>query len=144
MVTTGSTSEVPALIDTSALLALSRSRDQYHARAIRVAETHLAAGGRYVGTTLILAELHAHLVRLRGPATAREHVARLLADPIHFWHEVGPDLVSGAINRWLAKFHDQDFTLTDAVSFEVMRREGLHHAFAFDRHFEVAGFELLP
>ena len=31
----------------------------------------------------------------------------------------------------------------DAVSFEVMRRNRLTHAFAFDRHFEIAGFELL-
>lgn len=132
-----------AFIDTSALLALSRARDQYHVRAVRATETHLESGGHYVGTTLVLAELHAHLMRLRGLGPARESIARLLADPIHHWHEVGSDIVSAATGDWLAKFHDQDFTLTDAVSFEVMRREGLTSAFAFDRHFEVAGFELL-
>jgi hypothetical protein len=132
-----------AFIDTSALLALSRTGDQHHARAVRAAEAHLEAGGRYVGTTLVLAELHAHLMRLRGLGPARELIARLVADPVHEWHQVGPDMVSAAIDRWLVKFHDQDFTLTDAVSFEVMKREGVAHAFAFDHHFEVAGFELL-
>jgi predicted nucleic acid-binding protein len=29
------------------------------------------------------------------------------------------------------------------VSFELMRREGLKHAFALDAHFKVTGFELL-
>jgi predicted nucleic acid-binding protein len=43
----------------------------------------------------------------------------------------------------LERYHDQDFTLTDAVSFEVMRRERIRQAFAFDGHFVTAGFELL-
>lgn len=133
-----------ALVDTSALLALSRTRDQYHARAVGIAEKHHGAGGRYCGTTLILGELHAHLVHLRGPAAARDTLVRLLEDPIHQWIEVDASLVSDAITNWLAKFGDQTFTLTDAVSFEVMKREKLSRAFAFDQHFEIAGFELLP
>ena len=43
----------------------------------------------------------------------------------------------------IERFHDQDFSLTDAVSFELMVREGLSEAFAFDRHFTVAGFQLV-
>jgi predicted nucleic acid-binding protein len=31
----------------------------------------------------------------------------------------------------------------DAVSFEVMRRTKVKEAFAYDRHFTVAGFELV-
>jgi len=132
-----------ALIDTSALLALARARDQYHARAIQIAEKQLAAGGRYLGTTMILGELHAHLLHLRGPADARDKVARLLADPIHDWMPVDAGLLADAMTHWLEKFGDQAFSLVDAVSFEVMKREKVGRAFAFDRHFEVAGFELL-
>jgi len=134
---------VRALIDTSALLALSRSRDQYHARAIRITDEHLAAGGRYLGTTLILGELHAHLLHFRGPADARDKIGRLLDDPIHEWVEVDAGLLTDALTHWLEKFRDQELTLADAVSFEVMKREGITRAFAFDHHFEVAGFELL-
>ena len=43
----------------------------------------------------------------------------------------------------MARFSDQAFSLVDAVSFEVMRRNKVTHAFAFDRHFAIAGFELL-
>jgi hypothetical protein len=132
-----------ALIDTSALLALARTRDQYHGRAIEIAERYLASGGRYLGTTLILGELHAHLLHLRGPADARDEVRRLLQDPIHDWIEVDDELLPDALDHWLEKFGDQGFTLADAVSFEVMKREVVTRAFAFDRHFEVAGFELL-
>ena len=72
-----------ALVDTGALLALSRRKDQHHARAIAIAERHLGAGGQFVGTTLILAEFHSHLLYLRGPTEARVAVASLLEDPVH-------------------------------------------------------------
>jgi predicted nucleic acid-binding protein len=35
-------------------------------------------------------------------------------------------------------------SLVDLVSFEVMRREGIDTAFAFDRDFERAGFQVVP
>jgi predicted nucleic acid-binding protein len=70
-------------------------------------------------------------------------VLNLQDDPIHESVEVAADLARDAVLRWLNQFPDQRFSLIDAVSFEVMRRERLTSAFAFDRHFEVAGFELL-
>jgi predicted nucleic acid-binding protein len=134
---------VRALVDTSALLALSRRRDQCHARAVDIAERHLVAGGQFVGTTLILGELHSHLLYLRDVEEARATVLNLLDDPVHEWVEVSADLTRDAVLRWVNRFPDQRFSLIDAASFEVMRRERLTSAFAFDRHFEVAGFELL-
>ena len=132
-----------ALIDTSALLALSRGRDQYHETAVAIAEAHRSAGGRFVGTTSILTEFHSHLLYLRDGAVARTALTSLLADPMHEWLEVDADLVGDAAGNWLLPYEDQRFSLVDAVSFEVMRRTKVTSAFAFDHHFEVAGFELL-
>lgn len=132
-----------ALVDTGALIALRRRKDQHHTRAVDIAERHLGSGGQFVGTTLILAEFHSHLLYLRGPTEARVAVAALLEDPVHEWVAVSSDLEREAVTRWLARFTDQDFSLIDAVSFEVMRRRKVTHAFAFDRHFAIAGFELL-
>ena len=81
-----------ALFDTGALLALSRRKDQHHARAVDIAERHLGSGGQFVGTTLILAEFHSHLLYLRGPREARLAVAALLDDPVHEWLQVSSDL----------------------------------------------------
>src|SRR5437764_355632 len=134
---------VRVLADTSALLALSRRQDQYHADAVKIAERHVTRGGRYLGTTLILGELYSHLLYLRGPAGARAALTNLLDDPVHEWMDVTAALVREAKARWLMRFADQRLSLVDAVSFEIMRRERLTQAFAFDQHFEVAGFELV-
>ena len=132
-----------ALVDTGAVLAMFYARDRYHPRAVELERRHRFSGGRYVGTTLVLGEFHSQLLYLRGPSDARRAIDSLLNDPTHQWVAVSAELVAAATSNWLARFADQAFSLTDAVSFEVMRREKLTHAFAFDRHFEVAGFELL-
>ena len=131
------------LIDTSALLALSNAKDQYHERAVGIADTHRAGGGTFMGTTSILSEFHAHLLYLRGASVARTAVSRLLDDPLHEWLPVDADLVRAATENWLLRFDDQSFSLVDAVSFEVMRQVRISEAFAFDHHFEAAGFGLL-
>ena len=53
------------------------------------------------------------------------------------------ELYQEAIKAWIRAYADQLFTICDAVSFEVMRRERLTHALAFDRHFTIAGYESL-
>ena len=131
------------LVDTSALLALASRRDQYHGRAVGLARRFLSAGGRFVGTSLVLGELHGHLRYRRGPAEARAVAGALLDDPAYEWLDVPVALVRDALSAWLERFRDQRFSLTAAVSFEVMRRQRLKTAFAFDRDFETAGYSLL-
>jgi predicted nucleic acid-binding protein len=131
------------LIDTSALLALAHRRDQYHARAVATARRFLSRQGRWVGSTLVLGELHGHLLHRRGPTQAREVTAALLDDPAYEWMDATVELVRDGVASWIERFRDQAFSLTDAVSFALMRREGLRTAFAFDDDFRTAGFALL-
>ena len=125
------------------MLAVVHPRDQHHADAVAIGRRFLAKQGRWVGTTLVLSELHTHLLHARGPGIARKHVKELLEDPTYKWVDVRARLVHDAVGAWLERFADQRFSLADAVSFEVMRREKIEAAFAFDRHFVTAGFELL-
>ncbi len=103
----------------------------------------MAAGGRWVGTTLVLAELHGHLLHRRGPEVARAVLSDLLEDPAYEWAEVSAGLVRQALSDWLLRFRDQEFSLTDAVSFTLMRKARIDSAFAFDTDFVTAGFGLL-
>ena len=92
---------------------------------------------------MVLAEFHGHVLHRRGPAPARAVVSALLEDPLYQWRDVPVALVRAAIAGWLERFRDQHFSLTDAVSFELMRQDRLAAAFAFDTDFVTAGFELL-
>ncbi|MBA3258410.1 MAG: hypothetical protein H0T68_02955 [Gemmatimonadales bacterium] len=96
-----------------------------------------------MGSALVLAEFHAHLLRWRDPGFARGLTEHLMADPAYQWMDVSIELVEAAIAGWLGRFDDQRFSLTDAVNFELMRRERLTVAFAFDADFRTAGYELL-
>lgn len=132
-----------AAVDTSALLALASSRDQYHARAVAIESRFRGAGGRWLGSILVLAELHGHLIRRIEPAVATRAVAALLADPAFEWRDASVELIKGAVQQWMGRYADQRFSLTDVVTFELMRRERLRRAFAFDQDFVTAGFTLL-
>lgn len=96
-----------------------------------------------MGTVAVLSEFHGRFLYVRGPEPAQRRLSALLDDPGYEWRDVSVDLVRSAQEAWLGRFSDQAFSLVDALSFELMRREGLDRAFAFDHHFEIAGFELL-
>jgi len=132
-----------AAVDTGALLALASSRDQYHERAVDIESRFRQSGGRWIGTVLVLAELHGHLIRRIDPASARRVIHALKTDPAFEWHDVSTDLIGRALDEWIARYADQRFSLTDAVTFAVMRRERVTQAFAFDADFTVAGFRLM-
>jgi len=109
---------------------------------VEIARRHLAAGGRFVGSVLVLGELYGHLLHRRGPAVARRVVAALLDDPVYDWVEVSAELLRAATSAWLERYADQRFSLTDAVSFELMRARRVEVAFAYDDDFRSAGFRL--
>ncbi|MFQ5703773.1 MAG: type II toxin-antitoxin system VapC family toxin [Gemmatimonadales bacterium] len=130
------------LIDTSALLALANPRDQYHEVAVASARRFVDSGGRFVASVMVLSEVHVHVLYRAGAERARDLISALLADPLYEWYDVPVDLVESAVSAWLERFAGQKFSLTDAVSFELMRREKISQAFAFDEHFRIAGWEL--
>src|SRR5438128_4459235 len=96
-----------AAVDTGALLALASSRDQYHARAVETATRGRRTGMRWIASTLVLGELHGHLLRRAGAATARRVLSALLKDPAYEWHDASADLIDDATIRWLDRFTDQ-------------------------------------
>lgn len=131
-------------LDTSGWFAAISPREAAHDRARAAYAEEVLGGGTLVTTSLVMAEMHVLLLRLGGPGAALGFLDGLAADPTHEVIDVDRDLRLAAVERWLRRFGDQDFSLTDAVSFEFMRRGKLRRALALDRHFAAAGFELVP
>jgi uncharacterized protein len=68
--------------------------------------------------------------------------ALLLSTSVRMIH-VGQDLLARGLDILRAR-PDKRYSLTDCVSFVVMREREISTAFAFDRHFEQEGFVKEP
>ncbi len=109
--------------------------------------TYLAlveSGARLLTSNLVVAELHASVVRARGAREGVRLLDQVYGDPVLVVSFATREIEMRAIDRWLRPFHDHRFSLTDAVSFELMREHALRTAFALDTDFAIAGFEMVP
>ncbi|KYH32255.1 type II toxin-antitoxin system VapC family toxin [Neomoorella mulderi] len=130
-------------VDTSAWVAVVNRRDQYHNIASTFYKSAFQEYGQLITTNLVAAETYI-LLRLDcgldvalgwwERITTSLKVKMIYADADITWEAV----------KFLRKFDDQAFSLTDAVSFAVMQKVKVNEAFAFDAHFVVAGFTMLP
>ena len=59
-------------------------------------------------------------------------------------HRVSVVVVDSAVDEraweWLARHDERQYSYVDATSFEIMRRERINEALAFDGDFSAAGF----
>jgi predicted nucleic acid-binding protein len=128
-------------IDTSAFYAVLDADDTNHSHAssawidlLREEETTLVTTNYVLIETLALLQ---HRIGLDAAATFQEEIKPVL----HIeWideelHDSGMAAVLTAQRRKLS--------LVDCISFDVMRRLGLHTVFTFDRHFAEQGFQIL-
>lgn len=127
------------LVDTSALLALVEPDDRYHAPASRYVSS---ISPKALATHNYVAVEATSLVQRRlGDRAARELLTTWLSVLEVRW--VTREIHSAAVAALLGAAK-RSVSLVDYVSFELMRREGIEAAFAFDRDFLRQGFRVVP
>jgi predicted nucleic acid-binding protein len=126
---------VKVFVDTSALLAILDEDDRYHREA---AETFraLMAGTELVTHNYVEVETLTLARRRLGPGAVARLTDRLLPSMTTTWVDEPLHRAALAAHRGAGA----SVSLVDNVSFEVMRREGIDQAFAFDADFEAQGF----
>jgi predicted nucleic acid-binding protein len=65
--------------------------------------------------------------------------ARMRADPRFTTIPANPQLYDQGLDLYRSR-PDKDWSLTDCISFTVMRQRGISEALTGDHHFEQAGF----
>jgi predicted nucleic acid-binding protein len=130
-------------LDTSGWIAAAVRSQPRHEAAREAYTSAVRQGYRIVLTPMVLGESHALFLRLLGREKAMAALESAMSDPTHVLLPVDDALVRIAVDRWLRPYRDQEFSLCDAVSFEVMKREGITRALSIDRHFVTAGFEIV-
>lgn len=120
--------------------------DRADARHLGAAEAWREIAGKrqkILTTQLVLAETVTHLRRRGGWRLSRDVGDALLSSRAIELMGLS-DEVLGAAWREFVRNADPKLSLCDAASFVVMRERRVRHAFTFDRHFALAGFELIP
>lgn len=130
-------------LDTGYLLALELAKDQNHRAAARHWQGFLRQQPRLVTTTFVFDETVTFFNAHGHHAKAVEVGSNLRDSPsIRLIHVHERMFDAG----WmlLQRHQDKRYSLTDCISFVVMRDLGIVRALTFDRHFVQAGFEVLP
>ncbi len=126
-------------LDTGYLIALARAEDALHERAVAWGRT---LPGPFLTTEYVLCEfMNAMSAPEDRPA------AHLLLDRVQNHPRIGIVWASPTLFEAGIALHrdreDKHWSLTDCISFHVMREHGIQDGLTHDRHFEQAGFRVL-
>jgi predicted nucleic acid-binding protein len=135
---------ISAFLDTSGWFAALSPKEPQHKVALATYRRWIDAGARLLTTNLVVAEMQILVSRFRGPPEGLRFLDSLYQDPTHTVLFIDRELERAAIDRWLRRFQDQRLSLTDAVSFEVMREHDVRLVLALDAQFALAGYEMKP
>lgn len=127
-------------VDTSGLYAVIDRADECHPGAATTWQRIVEEGEILLTSSYVIQEAFA----LVGHCLGLEVIQLLHNDIIPSlrvrWIDA-PQHERGV--AFLLARYERDLSLVDCVSFDLMRREGIDTAFAFDRHFDVQGFSTI-
>ncbi len=135
---------ISQFVDTSYLIALENGDDQYH----EVASENWSSLTKSPSISLVTSSyvfvevvtlLNNHRLHTKAVEVGKNLLTSRVFDVVH----VDEDLFYEAW-AYFQKHKDKRYSLTDCVSFVLMKRLGITEALTFDKHFMQAGFTKLP
>lgn len=132
----------PLFLDSAFVIALVFKADQNHAEAQATWARVTGEHRQIVTTTFVLNEVVTFL-NARGEHELAVEIGNLLfASPAIELVDVERSLVEDGW-RFFAQHSDKKFSLTDCISFILMKQRNIGEALTFDAHFTQAGFQML-
>ena len=130
-------------VDTGAFIGRYVATDQHHAAAAALWREIASKRTRLFTSNFVIDETATNLARIAGYEFAAGVARGLLTDARLVVLRPGkPEELAAA--TLFTKYADQRVSFTDCTTFVLMRAAKLKRVFAFDRHFEAAGFERVP
>lgn len=132
----------PVFVDTGAWIALALTRDPLHPRAVAAWEALLSAGVKFYTSVAVVLETFTFLQR-----NATQDVAIAWQDSLDRVPRmrVLPCTSRDLKGAWIYFERSDLYKLSavDALSFVLMTQRRIRRAFAFDSHFDTAGFRMI-
>ena len=131
-------------LDTSYLIAVEYADDQKHREALSHWRSLLKKSSLHIVTTSyvfdeVVTFLNDRHLHSKAVEVGRDLLNSRTVALVHVDEELFYDAWS-----YFQKRKDKRYSMTDCVSFVLMRRLGIKRALTFDRHFKQAGFIKLP
>jgi uncharacterized protein len=133
----------PVFIDTGAFFALQVQDDAHYEEACEALPLIISRGSSLITSNFIVAETFTLLRVSKGFREAHRFLEYLGKSPRLRIVYSDPTIEEEAC-AILSKFADHPLSYADGVSFAIMNRLRITHAFAFDIHFRIAGFHRMP
>ncbi len=128
-------------VDTALILALLLDNDEHHGKAWSTLLAMRSQAG-LVTTRAVCLEIGSALSRPRHRPQAAALLTAIEYDPEFEVVPLSEDLYADGLSLFNSR-GDKAWSLTDCLSFVVMRQRGITHALTTDQHFRQAGFEPL-
>jgi uncharacterized protein len=125
-------------VDSGYFIALASEGDELHARALQ----WTAIADRLVVSEYVLWETINHLSSMADRPKAHKLLTDVRSSDTCEVVAAAPALFDRGISLHRAR-SDKNWSLTDCISFCIMRDRGIREALAYDEHFEQAGFVAL-
>jgi predicted nucleic acid-binding protein len=129
-------------VDTAGFLALWDASDEYHERAVRLQSELLRRKRRFLTTDYIIDETTTLLLVRHSHAAAADFLATTLESKTLHLEWIDSERFHAAAELF-RRHNDKEWSLTDCVSFALMRELKIQDSFTTDHHFTQAGFNPL-
>lgn len=126
-------------VDTSAIYAVLDAGDEYHVSAKEKWQELLNGSEPLICTNYILIETIALLQSRLGLDAVRAFQEDIL--PLLAVEWVDESAHAAAMSSLITAAR-RGLSIVDCISFDLMRRLGIHATFSFDKHFSEQGFKL--
>ncbi|MBU2529933.1 MAG: type II toxin-antitoxin system VapC family toxin [Elusimicrobia bacterium] len=134
--------EIKIFVDTSAFVALSDKKDQYHRKAISYFMS-LGAGAAQLYTSNYITDETITRIRIKnGHKFALEFGKYFFMSKIFHTHYIDRYLERDAFELF-EKYSDKELSFTDCTSFALMKKLNIKKVFTFDDDFKKVGFEIV-
>lgn len=129
-------------VDTVAWLALTNKSDDLHAEAQKVRDKLVKHQVQFVVTDYVLVEIANALSKIPFRSAVVQLITFIQQSENIRIFEVDKGIFNEAWDLYSTRM-DKEWSMTDCISFAVMKQIGINEAFTTDHHFEQAGFTIL-
>ncbi|MGI9036026.1 MAG: type II toxin-antitoxin system VapC family toxin [Pyrinomonadaceae bacterium] len=129
-------------LDTSFSIATAVAKDQFHERAVNLANKIAADNTQIITTQPVILEIGNALSKLKYRRPAVGIIQRLDSDRNVSVISLNDELYAEGFKLFSSR-SDKEWSLVDCISFVVMREREITAALTADEHFIQAGFRAL-